>query len=93
MSIFMFNVSAHCGKHTLSFRDGGCATSTNIEIPNVQSCWNYCVSRGSYNMLWKSDKVYKCNCDEKNVDINECGNGDYQYYNMNPSDCNPGNTL
>ena len=93
MFILMFNVLAHCGKHTLSFRDGGCAEPIKIEIPNVQSCWNFCASGDSYKMLWKSDEVYKCNCVDKTVDINGCAEGVYQYYNINPSDCNPGNTL
>ena len=84
----MFNVLAHCGKHTLSFRDGGCAEPIKIEIPNVQSCWNFCVSGDSYNMLWKSGI---CNCVSIG-NVKRCGPGEFEYYNKNPVNCNTGNT-
>ena len=44
-------------------------------------------------MLWKSDENSNCKCIDKTVNVNICTAGDCEYYNQNPVDCSPGNTL
>ena len=89
-----FYILGFCGVHTSSFRDKDCAFS--IEgISDVQSCWIVCTGRSIYNMLWKPDHVSdnhpRCHCVHNKIDVDTCSkHNEYEYYNINPSDCFPG---
>ena len=59
---------------------------------NVQSCWNQCTRADFYNMIWDTDQypVSDCSCVNSKIDVDSCGEGEYEYYNANPADCIPG---